>query len=102
MYIDLVLCEQCGRNFLFQAPAWSGLKKGDSVVVDTKFGERPADVVAVMTIDGENEEAMNFMRAATGAHLPLRKVIRKAVFIELKYAELLRTENDDDAEGNEK
>ena len=40
-YCDLVICtnKENSSTHMFQAPAWSGLKKGDDVIVETKDNE---------------------------------------------------------------
>lgn len=88
MYIDLVLCKHTnnGSTFLFQAPLASGLKENDLVVVDTKRGENVASIVSIETVEvGSNE--FNFIIKATGAKLPLKKVLKKMVFREMEYKE---------------
>lgn len=87
-YIDLVVCKHYGNDtpFLFQAPAWSHLKEGDRVVVDTRKGEHEATVVFSDCVDVESDE-MNLAICASNATLPLRKVLKKVVYREFEYKE---------------
>ena len=88
MYLDLVVCKHDGDNkpYLFAAPAWSHLGKGDKVVVDTRNGIKAATVHAVCTVE-QGSEAYVCLAVATGAKEPLRKVIAKTVYAEFCYPE---------------
>ena len=84
--IGLALCQHNGSSgkFLFQMPRYCDLKPGDLVVVDTKHGEQEARVVVATTMYfGEDDYKM--ILAATGATLPLRKVLKKVVYRDLFY-----------------
>jgi len=98
MYIDLVLCKHDGNNnnFLFYAPAWSNLKEGDRVIVNTQYGESDAVVVATNCVEYKDDD-YNFIIKATGATKPLRKVLKKVEYRELNY----NCENLDLVEENE-
>lgn len=88
-YIDLVLCkhENCDRLFLFQAPPWSKkLVKNNVVIVDTKNGEQTAHIVGVITVDAYSDE-FEFIIKASGASLPLRKVLSIIEYKPLYYDE---------------
>lgn len=93
MYIDLVLCRHSenGRAFLFAAPAWTRLRVGDLVVVETRLGRAQAVVVASLTVEQGSEE-FKFAVACAGANVPLKKVISKVTYINYYYAE----EDDDE------
>ena len=86
MYIDLVLCKHANSNkpFLFQAPFCSGLRKGDSVIVETVLGAQDAMVIAVDHIE-VGDEFYDFVLLCAGATHPLRRVIKRVVFEELIY-----------------
>lgn len=88
-YIDLVLCKHDGHEkfFLFCAPAFSGLKKGDRVIVETIKGESEATVERSYTISKERDDEFEFILVASGAYLPLRKVLKKIEYIEFEYEE---------------
>lgn len=88
MYIDLVLVkyDAISDPRLFMAPFISAVNKGDTVVVDTAAGERKAKVINVMSINTEREEYA-FIIDATGATLPLKRVLSKVTRIDLNYKE---------------
>ena len=86
--IGLALCKHDGSNgkFLFQMPRYGNLKPGDLVVVETKHGEQDARVIQTATTYTTDDE-YKMLIAATGATLPLKKVLRKVEFKELRYDE---------------
>lgn len=88
MYIDLVICKHDGSNkpFLFQAPAWSRLSNGDSVIVDTCHGKQTATVQAVCTVERGSQEYVCMMMAAKATH-PLRKVLSRVYYADFSYPE---------------
>lgn len=88
MYIDLVSCKHSknGNVFLFQAPAWSHLKKGDDVIVDTIRGEHPAFVVDAITVDIDSD-TFNFIVDSMEATLPLKRVLKKFDYKTFEYEE---------------
>ena len=94
-YVDYVVCQHHhdDRLFLFYAPAWSRLKAGDEVIVDTVRGQFPAVVVEVSTIQKDDEPLKNMIKRLAGATEPLRRVISKVRFDELTY----ETEDEDDS-----
>lgn len=88
-YIDLVLCkhENCDRLFLFQAPSWTReLGKNSVVIVDTQNGEQIAQVMEKITVDAYSDE-FEFIIKASGAYLPLRKVLSIIEYKPLYYDE---------------
>ena len=87
-YIDLVLCKHptYERLFLFRAPAWAILNKGDKVIVDTRNGEKEAVVVNKITVD-PTSDTYQFMLDATGARDPLKTVLRKITYQDFVYEE---------------
>lgn len=84
-YIDLVICkhEGCEHPFLYQAPAWSNLKKGDLVIVDTECGEEYAIVERSYTVDITNTSQFEFILLSAGVDVPLKKVLQKVVYEKL-------------------
>ena len=88
MYIDLVLCKHPndGRYFLFQAPSFSYLKKGQLVMCETKKGECEAEVVNSVTVEAESE-LFNFIVDMCKATTPLKRVLKVIAYRELKYSE---------------
>ena len=86
-YFDFVLCKQGDRNFLFRAPEWSHLEKGDLVVVETKNGEKNATVVSSITLSINDKDEIDFIMNATGADPVVKRVLRKIVYKDLEYEE---------------
>ena len=87
--VDLVLCTHdmhSGQKFLFKAPAFSCLEKGDRVLVDTKHGESDAYVVSVCTVRIDSDQC-DMILACAGATEPIRKVIGKTVLTKFDYKE---------------
>lgn len=85
-YLDLVVCKHDSSDhpFIFRAPACSYLKKGDRVIVETKHGEKMATVERCYTTDKVGEE-LDFILIASGATVPLRKVLKKVTYKEYEY-----------------
>lgn len=97
-YIDLVLCkhENCDRLFLFQAPSWTTeLDKNSVVIVDTQNGEQIAHVMEKITVDAYSKE-FEFIIKASGAYLPLRKVLSIIEYKSLDYEEDANEQAGDD------
>lgn len=88
MYIDLVLAESKQTKFkaLFQAPAWSHLKKGDEIIVPQNEPPHTIEVLAVLTIDPESDQ-YKFIVGVSQATEPLLKVLAKIEYETLKYEE---------------
>ena len=87
-YVQFVVCQHTGegRKYLFYAPAFSNIKKGDEVLVDTQFGEQRVTVVAVCSTS--NDEVEKTLRVLTGAEdKPIKRVIGKYYFKEFDYDE---------------
>lgn len=87
-YVDLVLCKHPNNDglFLFYAPAWSRLKKGGQVIVNTQKGESLAIVQDCVTVDNETNE-YKFIVELANAKLPLKKVLSKVVYDKFEYEE---------------
>ena len=87
-FVDLVLVRHTEneRTFLFQAPAFSHLKKGERVLVSTMTGSAEGTVVASETFD-DGSDAFAFIVQATGAYLPLRRVMQRISYTDLSYEE---------------
>lgn len=88
-YFDFVLAKHndCDRTYLFRAPAWSGLKKGDSIKVETKRGQKLATVVSTITLRSDDTEKIDFIMHGTGAAENVRKVISKVTYVNFEYSE---------------
>ena len=85
-YIDLVICEFSGNvsSEVFVAPQFSGLKKGDEVVVEHEQAEYFGTVENCITVS-EDEDAFDFILDATGTKTPLKKVLKKITYHDFKY-----------------
>ena len=88
-YFDFVLIKHdgCDKNYLFRAPAFSHLKKGDMVTVDTKNGEKMVTVVSSVCVKKTDMETIDFIMNATGAGDDVRKVVSKIQFDDFEYEE---------------
>lgn len=84
--VGLALCKHSGSSgkFLFRMPRYADLKPGDLVIVETKHGEQEARVIQTATAYTTDDEYKMLM-AATGATLPLKRVLRKVVFRDFSY-----------------
>ncbi len=82
IYVDLVLCkhEKVGKGFLFVAPPFTHLKRGDDVIVDTKKGKQPAIVIDSITTNIHSDDYM-FIRKMNGMR-ELKKVLGKIVYLD--------------------
>ena len=87
-YVQFVVCQHTGdsKKYLFYAPPFKGIMKGDEVLVDTKYGERKATVLAVCTTSSDDVDRI--LRVLAGAEdKPLKRVIGKYQFTKLEYSE---------------
>lgn len=87
-YVQLVVCQHTGdqKKYLFYAPAFTDIKIGEEVMVDTQFGEKKATVLAVCTTSSDDVEIS--MRVLAGAEdKPLKRVIGKYEFTKFNYGE---------------
>lgn len=87
-YVQFVVCQHTGdqKKYLFYAPAFTNIKIGEEVLVDTQFGEKKATVLAVCTTSSDDVEIS--MRVLAGAEdKPLKRVIGKYEFTKFNYSE---------------
>ena len=87
-FVQFVICKHdCEiKKYLFYAPAFSDIKKGDEVLVDTQFGEKKATVLAVCTSSSDDvERALRVLAGAEGK--PIKRVIGKYNFSKFDYSE---------------
>ena len=87
-YVDFVLAEPDGTRvpMLFHAPAFSGLKKGDVVIVE-RFGASKARVVSVTSVRKDDRETIDFIMNATGADSEVKRVLSKVTFTVMDYSQ---------------
>jgi hypothetical protein len=84
-YVDLVVVKG-EKPSLYRAPAWSDIKQGDKVIVETDAGESLVTVERTFSARTDDEyHELDFILVASGADLPLKKVLAKANY--LKYEE---------------
>lgn len=89
-YVQFVVCQHpCdSKKYLFYAPAFSDIKEGDSVLVETEFGRRRATVLAFCTICDTGTDVERALRALAGVEdKPLKRVIGKYQFTKFNYSE---------------
>lgn len=75
-YVELVFVrhnECSSKIYLFQAPAWSSLKKGDLVMCKTSNGLKQGTVVAADDFTVGSEDFNTWVDIAN-ARLPLKKI----------------------------
>lgn len=87
-YVQFVVCQHTGDNkkYLFYAPAFTDIKIGDEVLVDTQFGEKKATVLAVCTSSYDGVERT--LRVLAGAEdKQIKRVIGKYQFAKFAYSE---------------
>ena len=87
-FVQFVVCQHNGdiKKYLFYAPAFSDIKIGDDVMVDTQFGEKKATVLAVCTSSSDDlERALRVLAGAEGK--PIKRVIGKYNFSKFDYSE---------------
>ena len=87
-FVQFVVCQHTddSRKYLFYAPTFTDIKKGDEVLVDTKYGERKATVLAVCTTSSDDVDRI--LRVLAGAEdKPLKRVIGKYQFVKFDYSE---------------
>ena len=93
-YFDFVLCTHEGSEiiYLYHAPAFSHLEKGDMVTVETRSGkEQVATVVQTITVEETELELIDFVMNATGAPSDVKKVISRIMFDKFDYDEEIKT-----------
>lgn len=87
-FVQFVVCQHTGdsKRYLFYAPAFSRIEKGDEVLVDTQFGEKMVTVLAVCNSTSNDVEQV--LRVLTGAGCkPFKRVIGKYEFTKFDYGE---------------
>lgn len=92
-HIDLVLCDCAGFIHLFNAPAWSGLEKGDTVITEpydchsATHGDNKATVIDVFTTVPDREEYKFIVAMAAAANmLPIRRIKSKVTYDQMDYS----------------
>ncbi len=83
-YMTLVLAKHTGNDkvYLFMAPTGAYFEDGQRIIVETKLGNSGAVVVGSDSYNTIDSKITQMLIAATGATLPLKKVVGKVVPIE--------------------
>lgn len=85
-FIDIVLVQHDDYDtYTYEAPAFSGLKTGDKVIVDGEFTYNTGTVKAICTINPESDEYA-FIMALEGAE-KLKRVMAKVEYTDFVYPE---------------
>ena len=85
-YVDIVVVDTQFGKRVFEAPAWTHLKEGDRVTVDTRAGIVDGTVLGSNTVAGNSDE-YEFIFIISDATRPLRRVISKVTERKLEYKE---------------
>ena len=87
-FVQFVVCQHNDsiKKFLFYAPFCATIKSGDEVLVDTRFGEKMATVLAVCNSTSNDVEQVLRVLAGAGCE-PLKRVIGKYDFTKFNYRE---------------
>lgn len=86
-FVQFVVCQHTGdsKKYLFYAPAFLDIKKGDEVLVDTQFGKKKATVLAACISSSDDVERV--LRVLAGAEdKPVKRVIGKYLFVKIDYS----------------
>ena len=89
-YVQFVVCQLSGnsKKYLFYAPGFSVINKGDEVLVDTDRKEQRATVLAVCALYDDDSDMGRTLRVLAGAEdKPLKRVIGKYQFTKFDYDE---------------
>lgn len=87
--MDIILAVHVGNNsekvYLFEAPPICGIEENQEIVVATAQGEQRALATQIVTLTEADEKLFNAFVSATGATLPLRRVLYKIEKVEMNY-----------------
>lgn len=83
-YMTLVLAKHDNNNmvYLFRAPRGAYFDEGQRITVETRRGYAEATVVKTESYETKDSKLTQMLIAATGATLPLARVVAKQVPIE--------------------
>ena len=94
-YFDFVLCKmESSRTFLFHAPAFSKLKKGDLVKVEHLNMEKMATVVSCISLAENDDTKIDFVMNATHSEPDVGKVLGKYEYSDFEYEEDMENHNE--------
>lgn len=88
-YTDYVMCRKDGgvQIYLFRAPAFSHLEKGDEVYVESEDGEKKMVVMTSITLNNAEEKVIEFIKKSTLTDEPVKKVLKKVEYKVFEYGE---------------
>ena len=88
-YIDLVLVKvgSVPTPIVYAAPPFTYLKEGERVIVEGKPAPEAEGVVVASFTTKEDGDEANFFIKATNAEMPLRRVLKRIWYTELKWKE---------------
>lgn len=96
-YFDFVLCQMVRQEtpffeadtepILYRAPAFSKLKKGDLVIVETETNDQMAKVVACCSLADDDKDTIDLVMNMTQAE-DVKRVLAKLVYKEFGYKEV--------------
>lgn len=81
-FIDLIVLKN--HHHVFQAPAFSQLKKGDKVVIESTKEDETAIVERVYTTRNSGDE-LEFILTASGTSMPLKKILKKIDYTDFEF-----------------
>lgn len=85
LYVTFVVCKmEDDKNYLFYAPPFTVFKENEIIVVNTKYGERPASVVTYCIAESgsDTEKALRKLCNAKGK---LQKVLGRVRYVAFEY-----------------
>ena len=83
----LVKFPQSTKPYLYHAPAWSCLQKGDQVIVETSHGDKAAIVEACATYHDIETETIDMIMTAAQATPNVKRVLAKVCYSKMDYGE---------------
>lgn len=88
-YTDYVLARRQGsfRDELFVAPAFSGLKRDELIVVEPEGFNQMATVIACITIADDSPKDLEFVMSATNTDRTPKRVLSKVKYKFFDYGE---------------
>lgn len=102
-YIDIVAVrlieDKSGKLYLFCAPRFSHIRKGDEVIVETVRGESRAEAVASVTMSPDSD-MWDIILQGYGETTPLNKVKKLVSYYTVKYDDEEKKEGEVDGTDN--
>lgn len=85
-YIGVAVVDKLSscQRYLYQAPAWKNIKKGDEVICETENGKRSGIVIDFITLE-KNADYLNFLLNAMSTTSPLPKILSIVRYDDVNY-----------------